>query len=419
MKKSLLISLLLFLVKTLLPQSGFPSNNFIEITDSLVSKTQQEVIYTPFGPALKSNIHFVNNNYHLLINGSSIQLVQTKTGVISQEFNYISTKYETNSLSDSKNETSLSSISSQDGWITYAECQVYVPNPKTTYFSAEWIVPSPPLKYSDQIIYLFIGLEGTKILDDGNSAYILQPVLQWGETPAGGGKYWAICNWLVFNRDQFFYDSLIKVNSGDKLQGVIKLTSNSDTSYAYNSSFTGYPTGLDVYNLPRLETPYFALEAYNIEICDEYPADEKIRMQNIQILTNTIYPPLIWYTYNTVDICGQFTNIINESSNNGEVNIHFHKPYTEDGFEDIFIYPNPVFNNVHISITKPVFDCKIEVYDGLGNLIHTETYKTLEYEYYLDFQNYKPGIYMIKIYYQDNLYTRETNHVFKVIKIRN
>ena len=74
-------------------------------------------------------------------------------------------------------------------------------------------------------------------------------------------------------------------------------------------------------------------------------------------------------------------------------------------------------NNIHFSITKPIYNCSMEVYNSLGNLIHVEKNEFISYEYYLDFQNYSPGIYIIKFYYQEDLFSRETNHVFKVIKI--
>lgn len=65
---------------------------------------------------------------------------------------------------------------------------------------------------SDQLLYLFTALLGWDVMDNGNYFnHILQPVLQWGLSPAGGGNYWAINNWYVNDQD-YFYDSLIVVN---------------------------------------------------------------------------------------------------------------------------------------------------------------------------------------------------------------
>ncbi len=46
----------------------------------------------------------------------------------------------------------------------------------------------------------------------------------------------------------------------------------------------------------------------------------------------------------------------------------------------------------------------------------SETQEILEYEYDINLQNYSPGIYYAKFYYQKDKYTRETNHTLKFIK---
>ncbi|MFH0843006.1 MAG: T9SS type A sorting domain-containing protein [Bacteroidota bacterium] len=417
----ILISLLLIFLCNCLPGQGTrlagfltdPENNKNIAQDAL----QKEIVYTPFGPALRNNVHYVDDDHYLIVKNGAIEKVQTKTGETINRFDNISGESGVNHIFKSEKYNIHSELISQEGWITHAECQIYISDPRPAFLSAEWTVPNHPLRISNQTIFLFDGLIGIKPLNNDHITFILQPVLQWGESAAGGGQYWAICNWLVTNKGQFFFDTLFKVNSGDKLQGVIKLISYSDTSYDYNSSFTEYSKGLDVYNLPNMGSPCFALEAYNIKGCEEYPAIEKIRMSNIQIRTDSVYPPLIWQIFNDVDNCGQFTNIIDESSDNGEVNIHFRKPHSPDGFEGIYLYPNPVSDYVHFSITDPLFNCRIEIYNNLGNLIHTEIYKTLEYGYDLNFQNHGPGLYLIKFYFQKDLITREASHTFKIIKL--
>ena len=415
--KRIYLTSLLILFSIILYTQGRYGSDYIKIirSDSIISNSsQEEVVYTPFGSAFKSNVHFVDKDHHLIQKNGNIELIRSKTGMTEQIYD---TRLKATNLITQDNNTLFQDWDSDEGWITYAECEVFVSDPKPTYFGAEWVVPLPPLKKSDQLIYLFIGLGGAHILPDSNSiTYILQPVLQWGMSPAGGGEYWAICNWLVTSEGLYFHDSLIKVNSGDRLQGIVKLIANSDSTYSYNSSFIEYGEGLDVYNINHLDRGYLALEAYNIKDCDEYPSDEKLRMFNIQMIMDDVYPPVFWHIYNNIDNCGEFINLINESSDNGEINIHFHKPFSEDNYEDIYIYPNPVGNIIHFSITDPVYNCRIEVYNNLGNLLLTENYKTLEYEYSLNIKNYAPGIYYVKIYYQKDKISWETNHTFKFIK---
>ena len=50
-------------------------------------------------------------------------------------------------------------------------------------FTTTWIIPPAPNSDDSQTVFLFNGLQP----DD--AAHILQPVLQWGGSGAGGGKY--------------------------------------------------------------------------------------------------------------------------------------------------------------------------------------------------------------------------------------
>ncbi|HPT22480.1 MAG TPA: T9SS type A sorting domain-containing protein [Bacteroidales bacterium] len=252
---------------------------------------------------------------------------------------------------------------------------------------------------------MFSGLGGGDLWSE-----IVQPVLQWGISPAGGGNYWSICNWYACGNGHFFYDSLIKVSPGTKLQGVVRLTSVSDNLFSYNSSFQGYTSGLQVNNISQLSTPSFALEAYNVQSCDEYPIDEKIKMSNIQILLDNIYPPLLWHTCREVSDCGQFSEVIRESSNDGEVYIHFHTASSIDNFDDIHIYPNPAGDFLHVSPNEPITDCKIELFNCSGKLILTNQYNYLDYELNIDLQNYSDGIYFIRFSYNNK------SHTFKILK---
>lgn len=68
--------------------------------------------------------------------------------------------------------------------------QTQYQNPKkVSLLYGEWAVPPAPPANDGQILYFWNGVE-----PDDNSA-VLQPVLQWGSTPAGGGAYWAVASW--------------------------------------------------------------------------------------------------------------------------------------------------------------------------------------------------------------------------------
>ena len=76
------------------------------------------------------------------------------------------------------------------GWIENAQWRNGGSNP-IIYFSTKWVVPPAPSASDGQTVFLFNGLQ------PDNGAHILQPVLQWGPSAAGGGNYWSITNWYV------------------------------------------------------------------------------------------------------------------------------------------------------------------------------------------------------------------------------
>jgi len=398
--------------------------------DSVSIDSGNEVVYTPFGPAIKSNVHYVDRDHHLKFCNNTIQVIQNVTGKIREEFDVTGNEGHYKKLKNEYIKSEVSSFiaenDSDDGWISFAVGQDYyeISGP-ISHYSATWNVPSPPNCKSDQLIYLFIALEGSSILENGNSNFhIVQPVLQWGLSPAGGGKYWAICNWHVTNENQFFYDSLIKVNSGAILEGVIELTSSTEGQYSYRSYFAGYDMGLQATNLPELNTLYAALEAYNVYSCNEYPADEKVRMKNINIMTGNTYPKILWFPSqefkDPVNDCNQFTEIVDGNSQGGAIDIHFHTPSPINNFEEIHIFPNPAGDYLNISPKRPILNCRIEIINNSGRKIYSNFFENFDYELDIDFSSYPPGMYYIRFSYYDSIYSlkasRESNHTFKVIK---
>jgi Secretion system C-terminal sorting domain len=389
-------------------------------TDTIRQRDHDEYVYTPFGLALKSNVHYINNSHFLNIKDDQIQVVNAKLNTVNQIFKKTpATKASANKSNTNSNQKhSLYDSGYQGGWITYAHAQINADNPMSiTYFSSNYVVPSKLRNGSSQLIYLFNGLQG-----DDSVRYILQPVLQWGFSPAGGGDYWAICNWLV-SENSYFYDSLITVNPGTRLKGEIKATAVSNNFFNYYSSFAGYSSGLKVNNIHELNMPLVALEAYNFDGSLEYPTDEKIRMTNIQIMSDSLYTPVLWLTIDPVTFNKdrQFTRIVNWSNNNGEIDIHFHTPYSVDNFDEIHIYPNPVDDFIHISTNaikdplllfpdRPITNFKLEIYNNLGKLIQSSYYENMDNEFDLDMQNFNAGLYIFKFTYDSK------SHAFKIIK---
>lgn len=397
-------------------QTSNPFQKDSEINKSIKGSYQEEVVNTPLGPTLKSRVHFVDSRHHLNVNDGFIQIIQTNTGKVTQELDNGIVKNGTvnkgSIFSRYKDQSTRSASEFTDGWQTYALGYNKSDNPKPfTHFSSNFIVPSDPENMSGQIIYLFAGLENIDTL-----SHIVQPVLQWGLSPAGGGNYWAICNWYVLSNGQAFHDSLIKVESGTRLQGIIKLTTSLENSYNYTSLFAGYPSSLKINNLPHLNELSITLETFYINNCDEFPHDEKIRFTDIQVLTDGKHPQLFWQTNNQISVCKQFTYILSGDSNNGEIIIYFQRPSPIDNYYDFHVYPNPIDSWLHISPYLPVHNCKIEIYDSLGRLVKKDFYECLDYEFDLETDHFKAGIYFVKLYYYiDNFKNELRSHTFRIV----
>ncbi|MBA4409741.1 MAG: T9SS type A sorting domain-containing protein [Bacteroidota bacterium] len=414
--KKICILLFLFIIVSNLgaqPKQNLIFSESVPNHDHSDSNLQDDIVNTPFGPALKSNIHYIDKNHHLNIKCGKVQIVKTKSGSVVDVYGNLN-----------RTESTLEHNKYKDGWNTYAVYLTSQVNKPPTYFSAKWIVPPAP-KESDQLLYFFNAVMSIDFLENGNHTdHIIQPVLQWGLSPAGGGKYWAICNWYVTNELEYFHDSLIVVKSGTLLEGVLKQTSTSNNRFSYNSSFSGYPTGLQVDNLPQILLTYIALESYGAERSDEYPTNQKIKFFDIHLETDTKNTKIPWDLYKdekSPSVLGQFTKVINTSSDRGVVEIYFRKPYSIDGFDEIQFYPNPFIDYLHISPYRiknrvsvfadiPITDCEIEIFDSFGKLLKNYFYANLDHEFDIDLSNLNSGLYLIKFKYDNR------SHTFKIIK---
>jgi hypothetical protein len=104
------------------------------------------------------------------------------------------------------------------GWITYTSWTNFDPATPISYFSTTWAVPPAPSRDDGQTIYIFNGLMN-------NGSWILQPVLQWGTSPAGGGNSWSVANWYVWGQSgPAFHTDPVEVSPGDTLQGIVYMT---------------------------------------------------------------------------------------------------------------------------------------------------------------------------------------------------
>jgi len=168
----------------------------------------------------------------------------------------------------------------------------------------EWAVPPAPKSNDGQILYFWNGVE-----PDDNSA-VLQPVLQWGSTPAGGGSYWAAASWYV-SSERAFFSKIIKLSTGDTVKGNNVLNANKSWTVTATSAKTGKSTFFS-YQPPSADYTYAyqVLEAYSVSNCKtDYPVPNKIVFNNIK--TSVANKPVVptWQPMTQTPSCSEAAQV--------------------------------------------------------------------------------------------------------------
>jgi len=262
------------------------------------------------------------------------------------------------------------------GWIVYGAWTNNTGSPISS-FETKWQVPPPPKTASDQIIFLFNGIDPAD-----PSAAILQPVLQWGVSAAGGGPFWSVASWYVLGSGEAFHTDLVQVDVGDELVGLMNLTNSTNGQFSYTSEFQGINgTSLPVENVAELVWCNQTLEAYGITACSDYPNTDSTAMAGINLKTTAGTPPVNWTPVDLVTDCGQHASIVVDSGKGGEVDLFYGPPVltridldrfaknvrvlfgvTNDG-GGIVILPNG--HIVRIPPHNPLTPVFLEIADGL------------------------------------------------------
>lgn len=181
----------------------------------------------------------------------------------------------------------------ENGWLMNA----WLSNINFQLLRSVWNVPNPPPVSSGQLLYIFNGIESNQD--------IVQPVLQWGASPAGGGPYWALTSWWVNAKLQFIHSPLLRVNPGDRIVGIsIQTTPGSWTITAIDLN-TNQQSTLTVNNVSPLTYAALALEGYNISRCGNYP-NGPVTFTQSQVANAGLFQSVNnWATGVGVNSCGQ------------------------------------------------------------------------------------------------------------------
>jgi hypothetical protein len=200
------------------------------------------------------------------------------------------------------------------GWVAYASWYNTGSSPISS-FTTTWTVPPAPATYDGQTVFLFNSIEPA----GGN--VILQPVLQYGPSHAGGGAYWAVASWYVVG-EQAYHTSLFQVSVGDYLDAVISLTSTDGNSYNYISLFSNVAgTTFTAVGAAQLVWATETLESYGVTSSSDYPAGSTV-FSSIYLDTSDGTPSVTWSPVSDTDD-GLITTVNIDGATNAQITITY------------------------------------------------------------------------------------------------
>jgi hypothetical protein len=314
----------------------------------------------------KSKVHLIEPGFQLAKQGNHVVKMNIATKQVVADFGEVTNQ--PLGIKSSGHSVASAPIASNPGWVTYAAWE-QPSSQNIGYIQTSWTVPAAPMTNDNQLLYIFNGLENSTQSD------IMQPVLQWGVSPAGGGQFWAIANWYVWSGGAG-YSPLISVSSGATLQGLITLNGqNADGSYNFTSSFAGYSNSLpisegDVSNngasIPAVPGQLWAVETletynnegvndgYNVVQATDYPAGlNYIEMNTIEVTVGGTVQSFSWNTYPiTSGVDGEHTVQVVEDAYTsfntvqyGDLRIYWHPGPTVGGEASNEGYSTYAFSN--------------------------------------------------------------------------
>ena len=342
--------------------AGYDPNKETEIRGKSANEpakpqNDDEMVLTPGGWRQRSQVHFIEKGHQISGKEGKLKIIETATGKEVKDLGEKSTKdrFKTPPLVKTKG---LSPAIADIGWIENSGWTNNSGSP-IVYYSTKWIVPPAPASDDDQTVFLFNGLQQTS-----SGPYILQPVLQWGTSAAGGGKYWSIANWYVDGQGSTAITpagGVIKVNSGDELQGIMTMTGKSGSEFSYKSSFAGYPDGdIDASNIDELGWACETLECYGSDYtkpltqCSDYPDTVLTAFYDIEIkvgdsVDTGTEASIDWDAQTNFTTCGQQCVIVSNDSPGGIVylyyetvaqNLYFVADKSTFGRDEVSDFPN-------------------------------------------------------------------------------
>ncbi|KAJ3204118.1 hypothetical protein HDU83_006041 [Entophlyctis luteolus] len=278
----------------------------LALVSAILNGVSAQSVLTPKGPiAVGSAIHVAD--------GASIVTEANVTKVIAANGTVLHTASHNNTGLPSNSNSTLSRRAFKSGWVADATWYNTLGSP-IDYFTSTWSVPPVPETYHTQTVFIFNSIEPAAF----NA--ILQPVLQYGPSAAGGGEYWAVANWYLDPSGTYF-TTPVQVSVGQELTGIMELVSVSGSSYSYQSYFSGVGSVLSATGA-QLVWATETLEVYNIQAATDYPAGSTYIYDINLRLQNNANPAVTWGTSSDA-ADNVVATVITQGSSGAEVELHY------------------------------------------------------------------------------------------------
>ncbi|KAJ6626484.1 hypothetical protein B0H10DRAFT_2211077 [Mycena sp. CBHHK59/15] len=261
-------------------------------------------ILTPGGYRVSTNVQQVPEGGRIAHVGNDIHLIAANGTVVHVASN----------VKPAATKVKAAASPEETGWVTYAYWLNTGSSPISS-FTTTWTVPAVPATWHGQTLFLFNSIEPST----GDA--IMQPVLQYGPSAAGGGEYWAVATWYLYGSNVFFTNP-IQVSVGQTLNGIVSLVGQSGSTYNYDSQFTNIGgTALTVDGGEQLTWATETLEAYSVTAASDYPTGSTV-FSGINLALTSGTPSVSWsHVDDTAD--GLSTSIGVNGATNAQITIHY------------------------------------------------------------------------------------------------
>ena len=186
-------------------------------------------------------------------------------------------------------------------WKAWMQHSVTSQTSSVTSLNSTWVVPEAPQSNGGQVLFWWNGVEPV------DTSAVLQPVIQWGPSAAGGGDYWAYASWYVSSSHGSHYSKLVKLETGDSVLGTNTRLSNN--AWVISASTKGKASS--VLNFDPVPgawgTAYHVLEAYGVTSdCSLYPQAGSVNFTKISLeVDGSSVAPITWTPLTQTAGCGE------------------------------------------------------------------------------------------------------------------